>query len=464
MPKKRRHKNKAISIKKYRTKQEFNIGLVLFFVVLLYLIITIVSYMTQKHVSIYEVREGSIINDNTYTGLVIRSEQAVTLSQDGYITYFVSEGSKVKKGSSVYAVSDQALDLPEDSGTETALTADEESEIADRIKNYNTAFTESEFDDSYSLKNEISTMLQPVSNQVRSAQLDSIIAGTSGVQVHAADSDGILYYSVDGMEDLTVDTFEVKDLERQTAARAVNPEERYSAGDPAYRLIRDESWSVLIPLEDDEVANYEELTSVRTRLNKDSTTLWASIEVGEKDGQYYACLNYTDSMIRYADERYLTVETILEDETGLKIPKSSVIKKNFYKVPQEYQTQGGGNSENGVLVQTESKSGNTATEFVAANSYYTDEDGNMHLDPNLFEESAVLVKPESSETYQLSKQDSLEGIYCVNKGYAVFIPVSILCENNEYYIVSETGANGLSNFDHIVLDGTTVEENEIVVE
>ena len=46
-------------------------------------------------------------------------------------------------------------------------------------------------------------------------------------------------------------------------------------------------------------------------------------------------------MIRYATERYLDIELILEDESGLKIPKTAVTEKEFYIVPQDYITSGG---------------------------------------------------------------------------------------------------------------------------
>ena len=35
-------------------------------------------------------------------------------------------------------------------------------------------------------------------------------------------------------------------------------------------------------------------------------------------------------------------------------------------------------------------------------------------------------------------------------------------KNDEYYIVETGTTNGLNNYDHIVLDGTTVKEDEIV--
>lgn len=51
-------------------------------------------------------------------------------------------------------------------------------------------------------------------------------------------------------------------------------------------------------------------------------------------------------------DRYLDIELILEDESGLKIPKSSVTKKDFYLVPENYLTQGGNSKETGVLTIT----------------------------------------------------------------------------------------------------------------
>ena len=47
----------------------------------------------------------------------------------------------------------------------------------------------------------------------------------------------------------------------------------------------------------------------------------------------------------------LNIELILEDESGLKIPKSAVVEEQFYIVPEEYITTGGNSSSSGVMVQ-----------------------------------------------------------------------------------------------------------------
>ena len=41
-------------------------------------------------------REGSIVNDNSYTGLILRQETAVNAEAGGYISYYQNGNSKVK--------------------------------------------------------------------------------------------------------------------------------------------------------------------------------------------------------------------------------------------------------------------------------------------------------------------------------------------------------------------------------
>ena len=80
----------------------------------------------------------------------------------------------------------------------------------------------------------------------------------------------------------------------------------------------------------------------------------------------------------------------------------------------------------------------------------------------MFEEGSVLRKTDSDDTYELKEKKSLKGVYNINKGYAVFKEVDILCESEEYYIVESGNDYGLSNYDHIALTGADVRENDVV--
>ena len=194
------------------------------------------------------------------------------------------------------------------------------------------------------------------------------------------------------------------------------------------------------------------------RIDKDSETLWADFSIITRDGDYYGCLDFDNSMIRYAEERYLNVELILEDESGLKIPKSSVTEEKFYIIPEDYITTGGNSSSDGVMVQAE----NGEAGFHQIDIYDSSDKGEVYVSRDDISEGTVLIKPESSETYTVGKTKTLQGVYNINKGYAVFKKVNILCENDEYYIVQEGDSYGLYNYDHIVQDGSSVRSEEVV--
>ena len=141
--------------------------------------------------------------------------------------------------------------------------------------------------------------------------------------------------------------------------------------------------------------------------------------------------------------------------------KSAETEKDFYVVPKSYITQGGNSLEQGVLKQTTNKNGEQITEFLPVNIYYEEEES-VYLDPNVFQKNDIIIKPESTETYTLRETKPLKGVYNINKGYAMFKQINVLCESEEYYIVEEGNSYGLSNYDRIALDSTGIKENDIV--
>ena len=112
----------------YKKRSNINIGVILFGAILVYLLVTILTYVTAKHVSVYEVREGSILKDNSYTGIVIREETVINATDSGYINYFVSSGSKVGNLTNVYSISENELTFENTSETSEESTAELTSE------------------------------------------------------------------------------------------------------------------------------------------------------------------------------------------------------------------------------------------------------------------------------------------------------------------------------------------------
>lgn len=454
--------NKLTHIQAYRDKKHLNIGIAIFGIIFIYLVVTVLLYLTGTHVSAYEVREGSILRDNAYTGFVLRNELVVPAEEDGYVNYFAMEGRKVGVKTRVYALSDQELNFA-DTVTDGAekLSSEEQAAMLVRVQAFSENFQDGHFSDVYSLKDTVATVLESRSNQNRQAQLNAMAGQeNSGIRIHQAVSDGIIAYSTDGYEttaltDITEDMFSKDGYEK----RSLKNNSKIKAGDPVYKLIRDNHWTVVILLSDEAAEELQETEIIRVRFSKDQETARAEFSIYDTGAIHLGVLTLDSSMIRYVDERYLDLELILEDESGLKIPKSAVTDKKFYLISEEYLTQGKSSKETGVLV--ENKDG--SPKFRSVNVYDRDKDTGMaYLGTDAFDENTVLVKPDSSDTCVLNRTESIKGVYNINKGYAVFKQVNILCESDDYYIVESGSDYGLSNYDHIALNGSDVSENDVV--
>ena len=437
-----------------------NIGILIFTVVFIYLIVTIFTYATSKRISVYEVRQGSIVKDYSYTGLVIRQETVVNAESSGYISYYQNENSKVKAGSNIYAISPEKIQHPEQAESEDlTLSAEAEKALNLQVQNFNENFTAEKFSSVYTLKNEYMNTLHNAMNHSRNEQMDALIA-SSGIAATSYPNvrDGIMVLTYDGYENLTEESLDESDFDKGSyEAVQLSDQMEIKAGSPAYRLVTSENWDVYVKLEKDTAKQLSDTSMVKVRIDKDNETAWADFSVLQKGKQYYGHLQFKDSMIRYCEDRFLNVELILEDQSGLKIPKSSVIEKVFYAVPEDYLTTSGSSGSQGVMVKDDGD-----VKYVSAAVYYISEDGYAYLNPKDFDKYALLVKPESNETFELKEERTLPGVYNINQGYAVFKVVDILCDNDDYYIVQKGTSYGLSAYDHIVQDGTTVKEEEVV--
>ena len=454
-------KKKLTNITVYRKKGNLNIGVFIFGIIFIYLIVSLLMYLTSGPVSVYEVRKGSILRDTAYTGFVVRDETIVEAQEEGYVNYFVTEGEKVGARTSVYASSPEKLDFQAaDEESQASLTAEEEASLLTDIQAFSDNFQEANFQEVYTVKDNIEDLLDSRSSQNRKAQLDEMLK-TQGdsLKVYNASRDGVIIYATDGYEDTTISdvTEEMITLnDHETLTLSNNT--KVQAGDPVYKLITSDQWTVVVVLSDEMTEELAETQRIKVRFAKDNQTETADFAIYNTESANLGFLTFDTGMVRYARDRYLDIELILEDESGLKIPRSSVVEKEFYTVPEDYLTQGGNSQGNGVLVQTKDNARFQETEV-----FYRDtETGMIYLDPLDFPEDTVLIKPDSKETWPLKKTAKLKGVYNINKGYAVFKQIQILCESEEYYIV-ETGSDyGLSNYDHIALNGEDVKENDVV--
>ena len=173
-------------------------------------------------------------------------------------------------------------------------------------------------------------------------------------------------------------------------------------------------------------------------------------------------------MVRFANARYIEVEFQVDDQEGLKIPNSAIVEKEFYLVPKGFKiTQ---NEEEGFLKEVYDENGQPSAEFVVLTLYYED-DENYYIDPKESDFSTgkeklpigtYLVQEDTQERFQIGMNRTLQGVYNINKGYTQFRQINILFQNEEFSLVEEGTKYGLTVYDRIVLNGTAVDEDEVI--
>ncbi|MEG2441088.1 MAG: hypothetical protein RSB37_06225, partial [Acetivibrio sp.] len=176
---------------------------------------------------------------------------------------------------------------------------------------------------------------------------------------------------------------------------------------------------------------------------------------------YFANLSLNKYMIRYINDRFLDLEIQLNAAEGLKIPMSSILKKDFLVIPNNYISIGGKSNSTGVIKETIDKDGETKYEFVPVSLISKDET-EACVESEKLKVGNYIVDTQKNKKYQLGKMRSLEGVYNINKGFAVFRVIDKIYENKEYVIVRKDTPYGLSTYDRIVVNAETIKESALI--
>lgn len=461
--------NNNEKIVKYRKPLHINLGMVIFAVIFVYILICIFMYFTQKHIEGHQVKMGSLSTNNIYKGIALRDEEIVSATQAGYVNYYAREGERVGTGNLVYTLdeSGKLADYLNTEGTGTTLTSRDLSELKTEILGFKNNFDPKFFSYVYDFKYGVKGTVLKLANANILENVDKINrSGLSElISFCSAPDTGIVIYSVDGYEDLTLEQF-TKDLfdTKNYEKTQLISNELVEAGQPVYKLSTNEDWSIVIQTDQEKADELMEAEYVKVKFLKNQDTSWGQVSsYTNPDGDIFVKLTFTNSMVTFCTDRFIDIELILEDEEGLKIPNSSIIEKEFFIVPKEYVIKGGNSNSYGVMRETYTEDGTATTEFIET-TIYNETETEYYLDDMILRIGDYIVKPDSTDKYAISKRGSLTGVYNINKGYADFKQINILYQNDEYSIVKSNTQYGLSVYDYIVLDATTVVDDELIYE
>lgn len=460
--------NSSRKVIKYKRRPKA--AALIFAVILIYVVCFAVMYMSKSKVQTYEVDTGELTTNATFTGIALRSEQVYNSAYSGNINYYQREGSRVKKGDTLYTVDEtgrvaEILSQYTKAG-ENSLSAQSLASIKSSLNNFRTSYNGNNFYEIYDLKTDINgTVLEAINESVMQ-NLESIIESTGSqnlFQTISAQQTGIVAYYLDGYESLTANDITADSFNKGSYSKQIlKSEELIVANNPAYKLITSENWDIMIPLTQEDISVYDlnNKTSVTIKIKKDNLTTNAGFSVINKDGKYYGKISLNKYVIRYASERFLDIELAASNKNGLKIPISAITENEFFTIPKEYLTTGGNSNSYGFICE-QYENGQLVTQFIAADIYKST-DTLVYVSKEEFSAGSSIVKTDSSERFVVGPTEKLKGVYCINTGYTVFKLVDIIDQNNEYCISRKGVSHGISVYDRIVLNAEHYTVNQMI--
>lgn len=439
----------------------------IFGAIIIYIIVLVISYAKSDPVKGYEIQMGSLSVSKTYTGIAIRQEEKINASSTGYINYYVREGERVSTRDSVFVIDESnKLSAILDAGTsgENTYTDDELYDLKADIIQYDRIFAPNNFKSVYDFKYEVEGDVIKLANLSMSANLESLKNSNQGglISLYSTGKTGYIVYSTDGFEDLkpediTAETFDQTKYEKVRT----NSNDLVEKGNVIGKIITSENWSLVIPVDTDRSKELEEAEYVKVKFIKTQTTSWAKVNILHLGDGDYAELIFNNSCVSYCTERFIDIELVVDDTVGLKIPNSAIVEKEFFIIPAEYMSKGGSSGNYGVSKEFFDENGNVIYKFVETTVYNSDEN-EFYVDNTSLSVGDYICKPDSGDKMAVSKSGKLIGVYNMNKGYADFKQITILSQNEEYAIVSSNTKYGLTVYDRIVLDASSVNNDEFI--
>lgn len=458
--------NKNRKLIKFNRDIKINAATCVIAAILLYVIICVVNYMRKDPITTYKVNKSNVNNNIILSGLAVRDEEVLSASKSGYICYYIRDGEKIEKNSTVCTVdeSGQVYNVIADSEEyDDLLTKDDYDEIRSLISLYKVGYKDSEFYNAYNFQSNVNNKVLELTNEIMMQQ----VSGTDGTNMTlsavTSPYSGLVTYYIDGYEDYNIADVKQEDFDQSAYVKnTLKTGDVITGGTPVVKIIPSETWNIIAPISDEQCSALSDRNYVRFTINNSSYYITMPFEIITREDGSYINITLDKYLLNFISERFVTVEIYMEEDMGLKIPVSALVDKEVYKIPISYMSAGGNQSaSNRFNIQVRDENGEITIKQVTPNIYKTDEEF-CYVDPLSFADTDVLIDIETNETTAVSVlgTETIQGVYTANRGIAEFRIVTVIKTIDDFALVESD--EELNVFDNIILDSKTVTENQII--
>ena len=448
--------------------------------VTLYLVFCVIKFVNAKNISTYQVKEGALTEQNSYTGLILREEEVYYSTGSGYYNFYLKEGEKASHNDLVYTIDgsgkikEMMTNQTEDA---TTLTQDDLIEIKSEIVKFSKEYDSKDFTNVYDFKDDLDSISLKMSNLYILNKISNMsLNGTNVIKNYCADNNpnaktGYVVYYNDGMESLKPEDINSSyfkddyDYEKKVVAN----NEMIATGDFAYKLVTSNTWQLVFPIEEEKAKEYDG-KEMRVKFSKNQEILKGKVKIIDAISpnknasiEKMCVVTFNTSVADYLNNRFVDFEIFSGENNGYKIPKSSVVEKEFLLIPDTVAFDFN-DVTNTVCIKLDKYLEDGTRTFVTTElNVYKTENGEYYVDGTVVKLGNTVYGINESDAYTINRTATLLGVYKINQGYADFKSISKLYENDEYIIVDPMYTM-IKPYDYIALDASKIKDNEYIYE
>lgn len=477
--------------KEENANQHIKIMVIVYLMIMIYLLTIVLFSFMKDDIDYLYVEPGRIFVESSYKGLILRDEKVVLSQESGDVNYFVPEGSKVRQNTYVCAVN-QDLQIQEELNQEIyqntllydntlEFTAEDYDLLRSKIKDYVISKENNSFQYTYVAKENLlksareisqtayikdNQLFTRVQNRIRELETDQLENGS----YYRMEDSGIISYTFDGFEEISLDTFTISHLFREENASVRNNSNVVEINDPLYKVVDNHLFYIAAQI-DPRCENYLS--------EKDYVTIYfptKNLEIDvrkerlfEENDNYYVIFEIPRYFDEFFLDRFIEFKITFADYEGIKIPNDSILTKNVYKIPKSGVVDYKSTQAVQLVVQDEKNANHSDVRKIAVKVYDTDEDFAYinTISPKDILSVGDVIQYYTNEkegelnltaNYPLESPIELKGVYVINKGFTDFKKIHIIYEDENFSVVEEGVGYSLKIYDKVVANAKTLKE------
>jgi len=235
----------------------------------------------KKQLTIYEVTESKIADDNTCKGLILRTEKIYKSNAAGYINFYVKNGGRVAKNATIYSVDESGEMYKQLLGMDGnyTISKEESQELRNTLKSFQRNFSYSNYDAVTDLKNSIDKEMLNISHLSAAENMNTLLSSSdnkSTFQVVKAKTSGIFSYNLDGYESVKVEDVTADMFTNSYQVNMVPLDSAVDSQTPIYKIVTSESYNIVLNLTEEQ---YNKLVEKENQAKENNTTPRVNIKI-----------------------------------------------------------------------------------------------------------------------------------------------------------------------------------------